>query len=182
MCHFVTMVLPPDADIESVQQVLGRYGRGFELLQNKHVGKLLKPREVYCLPTPKHCDCGTELGSAPALSAGLADISRDIAKKRRKGWSETKIARWLEQKQDHQQAKKERSKELGGPGADLEDWLGIIRDLRADAGLAYLGIMLHWYTGPLSERIDATRAEFDHDDDMASGLRHIEEDVLYIVR
>lgn len=75
----------------------------------------------------------------------------------------------------------EREKNVSDSGGDLDDWANIIRDLRTGAGLGYVGLLLHWYGGPLSERIDATRKKLQFDEHLRAGLGAIEEDVLYIV-
>lgn len=218
MCHFVTMVLPPGADVDHVQQVLGRYHRGFEILENRFVAKLLKSGELYFLPSPWRCDCETELGLmyrppadavAPDLTSEVKELRRkgwpearisrwltiypapanvvapdfanNVKKLRRKGWGEAKIARWREQQQDNWYAKVREDMSPRESNHDLDDWANIIRELRADAGLGYVGILLHWYDGDFSSRMEITRKELQFDDDIKSSLGGIEEDVLYIV-
>lgn len=177
------MVLPPGADVENVKQVLARYHRGFETVENRHVSKLLKPREIYISPSPKHCDCGTALGSTRRLTAGeeAPGLTREVNKRKRKGWSEAKIARWQEQLENNRRANAEREENTRETGADLDGWVNIIRDFHADVGLGYVGILLHWYRGGLSERIDVTRKKLRFDDHIKASLGSIEEDVLYLV-
>jgi hypothetical protein len=157
MCHFVTMVLPPAADVAAVRRVLAGHGRGFEAVENRHLAALLKPGELYVLPAPKHCDCGTALGSAAAPAGKAPDPERDAEKKRRAGWSEAKISRWLVEKEKHSRATAERAARMDEEAGGGEDWAGLLEQLRAEAGLAYTGILLHWYRGPMTERIEARR-------------------------
>lgn len=183
MCHFVTMVLPPKADIDQVKQVLGRYRRGFEIVENRHVARVLEPREVYFHPSSKQCDCGTALGSMSREPDGpnAADLAREIEKRERKGWNAGKIARWREQLEKNRRTKTEQAQSQIDSAGEPDDWLNIVRDLRADARLPYVGLLLHFYGGALSEHIDTTRKALPLDDRAAAALYRMDEDTLYIL-
>lgn len=181
MCHLVTMVLPPEAQFARVEPVLARYHRGFEIVENRHLARILEPGEIYFCPSPKHCDCGTALGSMRQVS-DTQDLTGEIKKRKRKGWGEAKITRWLEQQEKNRQAKTGQTLKQNGAAGEPDDWLDIVRELRAEARLPYVGIMLHFYSGPLSERIDATRVETPFEETGAATLLyHMDEDVVYIL-
>lgn len=181
MCHFITMVLPPGARTARVETVLARHHRGFEIIENRHVARILEPGEIYFCPSPKHCDCGTALGSMRQVS-DTPDLTGEIKKRKRKGWGEAKITRWLEQQEKNRQAKTGQTLKQNGAAGEPDDWLDIIRNLRTEAKLPYVGIMLHWYSGPLSERIDVTRIDASTEEAaVASLLYHMDEDVVYIL-
>jgi hypothetical protein len=179
MCHFITAILPKEADTPSLDVIARKHHRQFEPLSNLSIEAQLRPGERYFLTTLGHCDCGTALG------AGARDESQDsrdhhagLKQLRAKGWSETKIARWLEQKQQVS-ARDDRvcsSRDI----PRTEDWRQFIEEVLESGLTSYLGVLLHWYSGPLSARIQLAGRQVVVLRDMTEGtLAEVKEDVIY---
>ena len=98
MCHFITLIAPTD-DVAAVRAMMERHGRAAEPIDNPSIRKVLRQGERQYLTTPGHCDCGTVLaprkGSAEAFEEKLA---KEAARLKRKGWSQAKIARAVDQR------------------------------------------------------------------------------------
>lgn len=96
MCFFIFAVLPKDADAEAVKANFRAHGRicveAGGLSDGLRAG--LAPGERLFHTTPVHCDCGTPLGQAASPGRDPAKAAEAmVARLRRKGWSEAKIAR-----------------------------------------------------------------------------------------
>ena len=179
MCHFITAVLPKEADAPGLDAIARRHHRQFEALSNSSIESQLRSGEHYFLTTVGHCDCGTALGaSARDGSRAPREHHADIRQLRSKGWSETKIARWLEQKQQVS-ARDDRvrsSRDIPSTG----DWRALIKEVLESGLTPYVGILLHMYSGPLSGRIQLAGRQVvplsELTEDMLAG---IQEDVIY---
>lgn len=182
MCHFITMVAPANTDMDLLKVALKKVHRSVYLVENRHVKKHMKAGELYFCALPGYCDCGTALGSILEQPAETVDLrtawSKEINKFRRKGWSETKIERWLKDL-EKTNAKKEPHECADGP----DEWPGLIRALLKDYGLPYVGILLHMYSGGFdTSPKDIKRVAFDLGEDLGPRLYRMKEDVLYIVK
>src|SRR5262245_11617386 len=100
MCHYLTAMLPQSVELKSIAPIFESHKIGFELISNPHVAAQVDPQDWYILTSRKHCDCGTALGSLnQQRAANVTSYDRELKKFRKQGWSEGKIQRWLEQKE-----------------------------------------------------------------------------------
>jgi len=182
MCHYITAVLPHTVDPTAVASLFDSYKLGFEIISNPHVVGQIDLKAWYILTSGKHCDCGTALGSLTrqARAQGLS-YDREVEKSRKQGWSEAKIKRWLEQKEQTQERHRREDEALAVSGADSQRWLAFLNALLTRPATSKFGLLLHWYhTSVESERIRIQRRETvrlaDVDEEL---LMRIEEDVLY---
>ena len=121
----------------------------FDTIHNPHIDSQLEPTERYVRVTRGHCDCSTMLGSLHARQPK----ERDIAKLRRKGWSDTKIQRWLQSKEHGVRAPATPQGEL-----TRDEWMAFLRDALDEGSVPYLGLMMHWYRrSPEDEQIHVAR-------------------------
>ncbi|MCL2785339.1 MAG: hypothetical protein FWD55_07885 [Propionibacteriaceae bacterium] len=190
MCHYITASLA-GISVDELNTVLLKNGDrvSFSLAVNQHVQAFLNPGEVYLVHNASTCDCGTELGKAaqsyPNENASSPDsVERDLAKLRAKGWGEEKIRRWLAEKQlaaEHAgQANLVRQQVLNESGwHGVQQWVDVITTAIELAGAKSFGLLLHWYSGPLSERMSVTRRDFPLTDLGVELLAHMPEDTLY---
>lgn len=182
MCYFVTAVLPFDVKPEDHADLLHEYTKWLAPVDNasvlRHVGAGARD---YVLGT-NMCDCDTCVGvlGRPQSDEGDA-VDRKVEKLRRKGWSEAKIRRWLDQRQEnkakkhriHEQAMKRHEEEAAG-------WVRFIKRFVAATGVQYFGLLLHWYDGPLYDRIHIRRVETRRLRALTPvDIMQMEEDVLY---
>lgn len=158
MCHYITVTLPQTADADSVAPIFRSHKLGFHVISNPHVSAQLEAGDLHIL-TSNSCDCGTALGSLNA-SAPNDDLSYEpqLKKFRNQGWSETKINRWLEQKeqtkQKHLEARDQESTH------ELNQWIRLITDVLQSGNAGKIGLLLHMYHGGIeSERIKIPRRE-----------------------
>ena len=182
MCHYITATLPHAVDLKSVASVFESYKFGFELISNSHVAAQIDSQS-YVLTSRKHCDCGTALGSlSHQTTATDLSYDRELRKFRKQGWSDAKIKRWLEQKeQTREQHRREDEALAKTTSHELERWIEFLNDLLKARLVSQFGLLLHWYhTSIESERIKIQRKERVRLPDLnAELLMRIEEDVLY---
>jgi len=156
---------------------------GFDPISNPHVLTHLESGDLYVLTTRGHCDCGTALGS---LSGSFADddptYHRELKKFRKQGWSEAKINRWLEQKEETKEKhQREKDAQFKGSFRELNEWIGLITDLLKTGHTRRMSLLLHMYHGGLeSEEIAILGKERVKLSETTSELlTSIKEDVLY---
>lgn len=98
MCYFVTWIFPKDCDTDGILPVLKTFGRTFIPLNNPVIWKQLLLGEQYGLSKQGQCDCGTCFGASQRnTSIDKPGQIQLIEKMRKRGWSETKLKRWIEQ-------------------------------------------------------------------------------------
>ena len=149
MCHFITATLPQGANIDLASGVFRSHDLGFKVVHNPHVSPQLNPGETYILTTRGRCDCGTALGvlNRHGPSNDLTYES-EVANLRKQGWSGTKVQRWLKQKREAEEKRKEEvnSRAQGGM-ADAERWVNLVSELLHSGHANKVGVLLHLYHG-----------------------------------
>jgi hypothetical protein len=136
---------------------------------------------AYFLTTLAHCDCGTVLGSARQAAARAPDWSAEEAKLVKKGWSNAKVARALEQRQQKDALKQEANEKADR--AQAGSLKGFISGVLRSGLTPELGLLLHSYGGPLDEEFSILRHEQVAPNALlAEVLPAAEEDVLYLFR
>ncbi|MDT5120789.1 MAG: hypothetical protein QOC96_271 [Acidobacteriota bacterium] len=183
MCHYITATLPNNAKPELVASIFESHKLGFKLISNPHISTQIDDGDMYVLTTRGQCDCGTVLGFLNSTSSAKnVSYERELRNFRKKGWSETKIQRWLEQKE---QAKDKHLREdqahakAGIPEADK--WIEFITDLLKSGCTRRLGLLLHWYHGSIeSERISILgREKIKLGELKPEQLMKMKEDLIY---
>lgn len=157
MCQFITAILPNDADAAELAAAFHRHGRVCTAYVNATLAAQIGSAESTYYTTPGHCDCGTPLGSAAseavmdARDAGDGRDAREIevARLRRKGWSESKIERALMQRGEARSrpVSPRRGEQLQ---TSLDVWSALIREALASPHTAYVGLLLHDYRGDIN--------------------------------
>lgn len=148
MCRFISAVLPGNADADAVAAIFRAHGRFFSPRRaDSAIVASFAPGERLFGTTPGHCDCGTPLGSAhDASSARRDDPEIEAARLRRKGWSEAKIARAIEQRAE---AKSRPPRPSAEPEiTSLRVWRALIEAVLASRATPSLGLVLHGMEHP----------------------------------
>jgi hypothetical protein len=157
MCYFITLVVQ-GADEASIAPVLTRHGRRATPISNPSVASILQPGEVQFLTTVGHCDCATVL-----IGRSTDRRATQVEKLAKKGWSPSKIERWL---RDRETADVRAHARRDAPSTDsVELWTSLIGDLFAMRCVRQVGLLLHNYSGDVNtEAFEVTRASarFDH--------------------
>lgn len=171
MCHFITATLAAGTDREALQPFLDRYGMDFSPVDHPYLRSRLPQGDLYVRATDRACDCGTALGSL-RRGSGIEEMDAERQKLKKKGWSDSKIARWSEEKK--------RGTEHQG-SHELEQWNQFIHSIIDQGITPRLGLLLHWYTGGLAEEdFQILGREQVPVREIGSGvLGRIKEDVLY---
>ena len=154
MCHFVTLIVPT-GDTDAVAAVMDRHGRVAAPIDNPSIRKVLREGEHQYLTTRGHCDCGTVLAPRHDTPETFEEkLAREEARMRRKGWSETKVARAIEDR------RRANARPRGGGSDSLELWSAALRDLTKEMKLPYVGLFVRFYSGAIAtEMFDASRRE-----------------------
>ena len=173
LCHFITAVLPRSANHAALAEIAAKYRRALDPQSKASIEGQLQPGELYFLTTQGHCDCGTALGALRRSDTELERRNRnDEQKLRRKGWSEVKITRWKEHKAEHPSKPQ--------TVFDATDWEKLLKEMLSSRHTAFVGLLLHWYEGPIDGRIQLKgRERIKMADLTADVLGRMREDVLY---
>ena len=157
MCYFITLVVQ-GADEASIAPVLTRHGRRAKPVTNRSVASILQPGEVQFLTTVGHCDCATVL-----IGRSADRLAKQVEKLEKKGWSPSKIERWL---RDRETADVRAHARRDARSTDsVELWTSLIGDLFAMRRVRQVGLLLHNYSRDVNtEAFEVTRASarFDH--------------------
>ena len=182
---FVTAILPANADLDSLRRLAGDHALALTEVHNPHVEAQLQPSERYYLTTLGSCDCGTVLGShrrRERRSHARQPNEREVATLRRRGWSDSKIERWLSQ---HAGTASRDARVQGvyalSDALEAEDWREFITQALA-SGRAFIGLLLHWYRGSyLREQIQISRRHSVRAAEITPDfLTRLSEDELYV--
>lgn len=175
MCHFITLIAPSD-DIEAVRSIMERHGRAATPIDNSSVRKALRAGERQYLTTRGHCDCGTVLAPRHDTPEALeVKLAKEVTRLRRKGWSESKIARaTLDQR-------KADGRPRGGGADSLELWNAALSDLGKELKLPYVGLFIRFYSGAIATEIfDVSRRQVPKNMQWRDALGSIEHDEVTI--
>ncbi|MEO3416788.1 hypothetical protein AAFO92_19220 [Roseovarius sp. CAU 1744] len=178
MCFFISIIVK-GGDAKAIDVVLRRHGRRAMPFDNASMRNALQPDENLFLTTVGHCDCGTALSPTEYASGRLNNQrSKQVAKLKKKGWSATKIERWIAHRTKADERAEERH-QINAPDS-FELWTHVIDDVISVAGVHQAGILLHFYSGSLEDEVIEPMRKSVSIHDFASQLRKINEDQLLI--
>lgn len=181
MCHYITAVLPATADHVALDALARVHGRRFVPLSNASIEARLEPGERYFSTTPGYCDCGTPLGALARDRDSATDWSAHERRLLARGWTRAKVARAMAQKQERARAALE-ARAASNAAASLP-WVGFIRAVLSSGRTSHLGLLLHWYSGGLDERIELSGRETMAASELTEeALGRLDEDVLHVFR
>jgi hypothetical protein len=80
------------------------------------------------------------------VPAKAIDLEPQVRKFRKQGWSEAKIKRWLEQKEQTKERHIREDEALAKGGAhELDRWIMLLKELIKVRQIPMIGFLLHWY-------------------------------------
>ncbi|MGV3587083.1 MAG: hypothetical protein ACO1OF_08790 [Adhaeribacter sp.] len=97
MCQYITLTLPKDTDLELIKPVFEKYGLAQKVIHNPNVEEQIRKKDFYISTTTNMCDCGSVIASNSKQLSTDQKYRSDIQRMKKKGWSNTKINRWIEQ-------------------------------------------------------------------------------------
>ena len=183
MCYYITGIISSGIDFEKVNLVAKDFSLYLEpLVCSKTVQQYLRNDEVYCWNTRGGCACGTDIGMfitdeerKNAQIREEREIQRKRNQKSKKGWSQAKLDRWEQQKQNH------RIYTPDVPGHDCENWTNFVRELFKALPVKKLGLMKHWYNHRIdSEEFEVHRTILYSNHLLPKTLHSMPQDELYI--
>lgn len=175
MCHYITLVVST-SDAARVCEVMEAFGRSATPISNPSVGMVMLAGEQKFLATKTECDCGTVLGRGLSEARLEEGQKAEAARLARKGWSSSKIARALADKQ------KTSEQDSGGPDS-FDLWVDVISALKGRLGLSSVGLLVHGYRGAIEDEAFAVaRKDIASTADLRLALGAIREDELHVFR
>jgi len=184
VCYYITMALPGQAQLAALAPVAQRHAIALQPIKNASVRRHLAAGDQYLLTTTSFCDCATSLGDDRRGPSRKGDetLLCKIEKLMRKGWSQTKVDRWLAEKRKTRLRDERNYKEhLAASADDAERWLAGLREILSTGGAPWVALLLHWYDGGVDreiiqvKRVEAVRLA----ETTRATLTGLEEDVLY---
>ena len=95
-------------------------------------------RDIVVLGTAGMCDCGVTIGLASSARRGSGHEERTERERRKRGWSEAKIARSLTQGVEARQRRDERKQAMAV--ARVEEWVTFLKGAPAHARVRAIGL------------------------------------------
>ncbi len=172
MCHFITLTID-GLGYDALKSYMRERGRDAFQIENPSVRAVLKPSEDQYLTVrgPMSCDCGTGLLRYGGQSQNNDET--DLAKLRRKGWSEAKIERAIAQRRNARDSRP-------APADTPDFWRDVFEGLLLTPGTRSVGLLIHSYQGSIaSEEFLLSRYEC-HAGDLERVLRDFKEDQLVV--
>jgi hypothetical protein len=177
MCLFITLIVP-SGDAAAVRAVMERHGRAACPIHNPSVCGVMHIGEHQYLTTRGHCDCATVLARPNDAAERLEEkLAKEATRMRRKGWSEAKVARAIEDRRGADGRPKARFTD------SLDFWSAVLHDLGEELSLPYAGLFLGSYSGGVAtELMEVTRREAADDRPWDKALATIEVGEVTIFR
>ena len=137
MCTYIAAVLPAGTDAKATGELFKKHDLGFYPIHDRPPA--ISKDQLYVLTFTQNCDCGTVLGRGYIRNPHPKEPESEIPKLRKKGWSDAKINRWLEDKTRKADPHDTRSEE------ELARWMATIQDIVTSGITTSLGLFVHFY-------------------------------------
>ena len=178
MCYYVVAALPDQADVESISEIFDKHGRKLASAELAIDGPSIPDDRGLFYTCQGPCDCDTPIGSRVNGRAQRGPSDRELSKLRKKGWSQTKIDRWIESKKDSL-IKKERKRlsDENSTASGIDHWINLLQEAVSVKGSSRLGLILLWSPklhNHLVKKVTVPLSELSSD-----MLKEVEENVLY---
>jgi hypothetical protein len=156
MCYFISAVIS-GIDVAEFNTALRNADTDvqFSEVPTPGIQSQLKSGEHYLIhDTGASCDCDTWLGAANRMQSH-DNLDKEVAKLRKRGWTETRIERWRSEKQESAG----RADQRFADNKDNLPWIRVIQTALANGATGF-GLLLHWYDGDLDDaRFSITRQQ-----------------------
>ena len=153
MCTYISITLPKSANIDACRALFAEHRLAMDEMEPQDRPEGVLATENYYFTCSGYCDCGTRLGSEYRKAESHSKISEKsiVDDLRKKGWSDAKIQRRLDDFRKTQ-AKNERAAEALSEksGDELESWMELTQQLFHQSLTSHLGITVNDYTGLIS--------------------------------
>ncbi|EMJ97769.1 hypothetical protein [Leptospira alstonii] len=144
MCYYITSAIPNQTNVQNLRNILQNHRLNIDIIDNPYIPKRLSDRYVYFRPTTGNCDCGTALGRSNRLKK--ESTNSEIVKLRKRGWSSTKIDRWVKEKESYRSKIEETKDYSRNPDLTEEKfWYSTLSDVFMSGSCEEFGLLLRWY-------------------------------------
>jgi len=185
MCHFITAICSSKTKLSDINIIGEAFDLQFEDCENEHIMKQILTTEKYLIKTSKICDCGTSLGESSYKNNKTARVQKsEIDKLKKKGWTETKITRYIaDKKKNEGKVAQQNELILNRKSNELDNYINFIQELLKKTDIETFGLLLHWYSkGPENENIKLTERKIISTKNLTVlDLKTLEEDKLLCV-
>jgi hypothetical protein len=186
MCHFITAICSEHTKLADINAIGKNYSLEFVECNNEYITKQILKKEKYLYKVSKMCDCGTSLGEASTGKPNPDRIKKsEIDKLQKKGWSDSKINRYLsDKKKSEDKVAQQNEQALNRPSNELENYVNFIQELFMNTNIETFGFLLHWYSeGIENENIKLSdRKTIFFKDLTVLDLKTVEEDSLLCLK
>jgi len=174
MCIFVKATLSPDADIEKVKTIARSCGLAWKQIKSGPTLDQLKDGETSFLTTVGFCDCSTDLGSAHYEKPEVPkdNINKQIIKLRKMGWGESKINRWIEEKEKHKKRQDREEQNYGDPHEETNFWMEFVSKVLEGELSQWVGILIY------NDMVFRTYEEYEIINNINVSLKKLSRDYL----
>ena len=158
MCQFNLAIVDKESDDSKLKDIFERNGFNYTLLQNQDLNKLIGSDLKVIFTTKSHCDCGSAIGSVTKDNSIKRDNEKEIKKLKRKQWSDSKIQKYMDNKE---KAELRKQSETGNTHKkELDNWNNTINDCFYEKISKRFGFLTHFYSGTIEgERFDKITTE-----------------------
>lgn len=144
MCKFITLIIQPKIEIEKFKNIFSTHNFNSSSVENQSIRQQYGKDANIIFPTKAHCDCGSVIG-IPSNNLSEEEkqqrLHKQIDKLKKKGWSNIKIERWLQERyKDNKQENRELEKK-----EECNNWIAFFKRLLADKNVKQVSILAHWY-------------------------------------
>ena len=185
MCHYITAICSSKTKLTDINLIAKTYGLEFEDCDNEHITKQLSKTEKYLWKKSKMCDCGTSLGESSIKNDKKDRVQKsEIDKLKKKGWTETKISRYLaDKKKTEEKVAVQNEAILNRQSNELDNYVNFLQDVLKKTDTEVFGLLLHWYSkGIETENIKLTDKKIIHSKSLTTlDLKTLEENKLLCV-
>lgn len=183
MCKFIIGVFKPDSNLRLVNDCATQFDFAFVPIQNMLIRDMWKGCTAAKL-TRDCCDCRSWLGEGRShrlKSDHQSALSEEIAKRKKRGWNDHKIARWKNEKEKHDVALGE--KQANNSIEELTRWKNFISAVTDEGGLPCVGLIIHDFIGSIDEEsFSLLRVEtLSRSAISTETLAKLQFDVLYVI-
>jgi len=183
MCHFITAAIKTSSAIDNLNDIAKDYNLKFDPIHNSFVEGQIPEGLLYLSKYTWHCDCGTVLGCQYHSSKNEYSVNpKDIQKLKNKGWSQSKIKRWLDEKEKYKKKlKRDAVTNKQNRAPEATEWFEFIKTAVNNQRIGKLCLLLHMYRGGVeTEKVKIKKIVKVSISNITSDyLMKIREDVFY---
>jgi len=171
MCTMISVFVPRTADVDALEAWARECG-----VHRERLGGPGPARDIVVLGTAGMCDCGAAIGLRPSPHTHAERTARE---RRKRGWSEAKIARAIAQSTGAGRRQDERKDAIAR--ASVDDWAAFFKGAPARGRIRSIGVFYRHDGGLLSaeDLKEARRERMTLASLEAEALAHLEEGVIY---